>query len=50
MARGSGATPINFEEESVVERLNELTGGKGPEKCIDAVGLEAMLTASIDSM
>ena len=25
-------------EESVVERLNELTGGKGPEKCIDAVG------------
>ena len=30
-----------FEKESVVERLNELTDGKGPEKCIDAVGLEA---------
>jgi threonine dehydrogenase-like Zn-dependent dehydrogenase len=28
-------------EESVIERLNELTGGKGPEKCIDAVGLES---------
>ena len=31
----------NFEEESTVERLNELNRGKGPEKCIDAVGLEA---------
>jgi threonine dehydrogenase-like Zn-dependent dehydrogenase len=41
MARAGGATVINFEEESVVERLNELTGGKGPEKCIDCVGLES---------
>jgi threonine dehydrogenase-like Zn-dependent dehydrogenase len=50
MARAGGATTINLEEESVVERLNELTGGKGPEKCIDAVGMEAHATASIDSM
>ena len=35
---------------NVVERLNDLTGGKGPEKCIDAVGLEAHATATIDSM
>ena len=35
MAEAGGAITINFEEESVVERLNELTGGKGPEKCID---------------
>ena len=41
MAKAGGAITINFEEEGVVERLNELTGGKGPEKCIDAVGLEA---------
>jgi threonine dehydrogenase-like Zn-dependent dehydrogenase len=41
MARAGGATTINFEQESVVERLNELTGGKGPEKCIDCVGLES---------
>ena len=41
MAEAGGAVPINFEEESVVERLNELTGGKGPEKCIDCVGLES---------
>ena len=50
MARAGGATTINFDEESVVERLNELTGGKGPEKCIDAVGLEAHATRSIDSV
>src|SRR5215211_449380 len=47
MAKAGGAITINFEEESVVERLNELTGGKGPEKCIDAVGLEAHATGSV---
>ena len=31
-------TTINFDEKSVIERLNDLTDGKGPEKCIDAVG------------
>jgi threonine dehydrogenase-like Zn-dependent dehydrogenase len=41
MARAGGAIPINFEQESVIERLNELTGGEGPEKCIDCVGMEA---------
>ena len=41
MAQAGGAIPINFDQESVVDRLNELTQGKGPEKCIDCVGLEA---------
>jgi threonine dehydrogenase-like Zn-dependent dehydrogenase len=50
MARAGGAITINFEEESVIERLNDLTQGKGPEKCIDAVGMEAHATATIDSM
>src|SRR4029079_1070534 len=40
MAEAGGATTINFEAESVIDRLNDLTDGKGPEKCIDAVGLE----------
>jgi len=48
MAKAGGA--ITIKEDSVVERLNELTHGKGPEKCIDAVGLEAHATGSIDSM
>lgn len=50
MAAAGGAVTINFDEESVVERLNDLTGGKGPEKCIDAVGLEAHATGSLDSI
>ncbi|MFM0341887.1 zinc-dependent alcohol dehydrogenase [Paraburkholderia fungorum] len=50
MAGGAGAITINFEDESVVERLNELTQGKGPEKCIDAVGMESHATRSIDAM
>jgi threonine dehydrogenase-like Zn-dependent dehydrogenase len=50
MAEAGGAIPLNFEQESVVERLNELTGGKGPEKCIDAVGMEAHATATLDSI
>jgi threonine dehydrogenase-like Zn-dependent dehydrogenase len=43
MAEAGGAIPVHFEQESVIERLNQLTGGRGPEKCIDAVGLEAHL-------
>lgn len=50
MAEAGGALTINFDDESVVERLNELTEGKGPEKCIDAVGMEAHATATIDSV
>jgi threonine dehydrogenase-like Zn-dependent dehydrogenase len=41
MARAGGAITIDNSQDSTVERLNELTGGKGPEKCIDAVGMEA---------
>jgi len=40
MAEAAGATTINFMEESVTERLTELTNGEGPHKCIDAVGSE----------
>ena len=50
MAKAGGAITINFEEESVIDRLNELTQGKGPEKCIDAVGMESHVTRSIDSI
>ncbi|WP_332670958.1 zinc-dependent alcohol dehydrogenase [Aromatoleum sp.] len=50
MAEAGGATTIDFDHESVIERLNDLTGGKGPEKCIDAVGMEAHATRSLDSL
>jgi len=37
-----GAETINYNEvDSVVETLREMTGGRGPDRCIDAVGMEA---------
>ncbi len=50
MAKAGGAITINFDEESVLDRLKELTGGKGPEKCIDAVGMESHATRSVDAV
>ena len=50
MAKAGGAITINFDDESVLDRLAELTGGKGPEKCIDAVGMESHATRSFDSL
>jgi threonine dehydrogenase-like Zn-dependent dehydrogenase len=50
MARGGGAVTIDYTEESVVDRLNELTQGKGPEKCIDAVGMEAHSPHAIEHL
>jgi threonine dehydrogenase-like Zn-dependent dehydrogenase len=42
MAReGAKADTINYEEANVYETLMEMTGGRGPDACIDAVGLEA---------
>ncbi len=38
----AGATDtINYEETDVYDALMELTGGRGPDACIDAVGMEA---------
>lgn len=36
-----GVETINFDKEEVYDRLLELTGGRGPDSCIDAVGLES---------
>jgi threonine dehydrogenase-like Zn-dependent dehydrogenase len=42
MAADSGlAEVINYAEEDVFDRLKTMTGGRGPDACIDAVGLEA---------
>ncbi len=38
----AGATEtIDYEDADVIEALLELTGGRGPDACIDAVGMEA---------
>src|SRR5262249_27494824 len=35
------AETINYAEVSVIETLKEMTGGRGPDACIDAVGMES---------
>ncbi|MFN7140603.1 MAG: zinc-dependent alcohol dehydrogenase, partial [Limisphaerales bacterium] len=37
----AGAEVLNYEEVDVSEALKEMTGGRGPDACIDAVGMEA---------
>lgn len=41
LARNLGAEIIDFEEVRVREALAEMTGGIGPDACIDAVGMES---------
>ncbi|WP_323191102.1 zinc-dependent alcohol dehydrogenase [Halostella sp. PRR32] len=42
MAREHGeAETVHFEEDDVYDRLMGMTGGRGPDRCIDAVGTEA---------
>ncbi len=41
MARTNGkAETINFDEVDVHETLMDMTKGRGPDRCIDAVGCE----------
>jgi threonine dehydrogenase-like Zn-dependent dehydrogenase len=40
-AQQCSAEPINYAEVSVLEALKEMTGGRGPDACIDAVGMES---------
>ncbi|MFD1951795.1 zinc-dependent alcohol dehydrogenase [Sphingomonas arantia] len=41
LARRFGAETINFEETATYDALMQMTGGIGPDACIDSVGLEA---------
>jgi threonine dehydrogenase-like Zn-dependent dehydrogenase len=42
-ARELGAETINFEEENPIEAIRELTGGIGPDRAIDVVGVDAFM-------
>jgi len=41
LARQAGAETIDFGDETVQDRLMEMTGGQGPDAVIEAVGMEA---------
>jgi threonine dehydrogenase-like Zn-dependent dehydrogenase len=40
-AQRCNAEPLNYEEVDVHEALKEMTGGRGPDRCIECVGMEA---------
>jgi len=48
-AKEGGAETLNFADTDIFEKLKEMTGGIGPDACIDAVGLEAH-GASLDAL
>lgn len=52
MAAEAGAEIVNFDDvDSLMDEIKFLTGGRGPDSCIDAVGLEAhghTVTAGLD--
>jgi threonine dehydrogenase-like Zn-dependent dehydrogenase len=51
MAEQEGrAETINFEDDDIYDRLMVLTVGRGPDRCIDAVGTEAHARGSVDAM
>jgi threonine dehydrogenase-like Zn-dependent dehydrogenase len=51
LSAGPGkAETINFDDEHVKERLDEMTKGRGPDRCVDAVGCEAHAHGSVDAV
>jgi threonine dehydrogenase-like Zn-dependent dehydrogenase len=51
MAKDQGkAEVINFDKEGVYDKLMEMTKGRGPDRCIDAVGAEAHAAGSLDAI
>jgi threonine dehydrogenase-like Zn-dependent dehydrogenase len=46
----SGATPLNQDKVDIPDALKALTGGRGPDACIDAVGMEAHGTHLIEDI
>jgi threonine dehydrogenase-like Zn-dependent dehydrogenase len=50
MARAGGAETIDTTDENASERLKEMTKGRGPDSCIDAVGAEAHGTNALEKI
>ncbi|RKH37439.1 zinc-dependent alcohol dehydrogenase [Corallococcus sicarius] len=51
LARSWGkAETLDFTKQDVFDTLNEMTKGRGPDRCIDSVGAEAHGTGSLDAV
>lgn len=44
------AETINFDDVNVYDQLQEMTNGRGPDRCIDAVGCEALAGGTPDGI
>jgi len=49
-SRQGRAETINFDDVDVYDQLMEMTGGRGPDRCIDAVGCEAHAGGTLDGI
>jgi threonine dehydrogenase-like Zn-dependent dehydrogenase len=49
MARDAGAITIDMHDENIYDRLQDLTGGIGPDVCVDAVGMEAHGSTALET-
>jgi threonine dehydrogenase-like Zn-dependent dehydrogenase len=45
--RECGAETLNYEEVNIYEALADMTGERGPDACIEAVGMEAHMTGAV---
>lgn len=50
MARAGKAETIDLSKEDVYDRLQDMTNGRGPDSCIDAVGAEAHGTNTLEQV
>lgn len=48
--RHGNVETLDFDDEDIHDRLKERTGGRGPDSCIDAVGMEAHGAGGIDAV
>lgn len=50
MAREAGAETLDFLDDDIYDRINEMTRGRGADGCIDAVGTEPETRSGLDAM
>ncbi len=50
MARAGGAQTLDFKEDDIFDRIQELTHGRGADACIDAVGTEPDMGSGFDTV
>ncbi|MGO4706408.1 zinc-dependent alcohol dehydrogenase [Microvirga sp. 2MCAF38] len=50
LAKAAGALTLDFKEEDIYDRIQELTDGRGADACIDAVGTEPDIGSGLDAV